>query len=81
MYTTTIPVTIQARSFAIAFLDATTLFLDGAAEIGSARAEKFVAAKRRAQDAIKYTDTEIEIEMAQAVIDKIDSFESRRLHV
>jgi hypothetical protein len=81
MYTTTVPVTLQARSFAIAFLDATTLYLDGAAEIGSNRAEKFSNAKRRAVDAIAYTDVEIEREMAQAFIDKIEDFQMRGLHV
>ena len=81
MYTTTVSVTLQARSFAMAFLDATTLYLDGAAEIGEARKIKFDRARARARDAIKYTDVEIEIEMAEAFIAKIDDFEARRLHV
>lgn len=81
MHTMTVQTTLQARSFALAFLDATVLYLDGAAEIGSMRSTKFDQARNRARDAIKYTDIEIEVEMAQAFIDKIDNFEERRLHV
>lgn len=68
-------------SFALCMMDAMTNYLAGVAEIGSNRAEKFANAKRRLSDALKYSDMAEEREMAQAMIDKIENFESRRLHV
>lgn len=75
--------TINRTSFASALMDGTALYLDGVAEIGSARADLFARAKKRLTDALSHShhDASVEVEMAKAMIAKITEFESRGLHV
>lgn len=75
--------TVNNTSFAVAFMDATALYLDGISLVGESRKTKLDQARDRLRNAIghSYLDNEVEIEMAQAMLDKIDDFEKRHLHV
>lgn len=65
----TLPITrtINETSFAVAYMDATALVLDGISLIGEKRAEKFKFAKLRLATAMEYADTLEEVNLGFAL--------------
>jgi len=69
--------THNTTSFAVAYGDATALFLDGTHTIGGRRKEKFEQARGRAQTALAYTDEPVEKLLAAQFLSVLKLAEQR----
>lgn len=74
-------ITKNETSFAVAYMDATTLLLDGLALTGEARADQFDRAKHRARAAIQHTDAPEEEALARQILAYIQVSELQHWNV
>lgn len=75
----TLPATKNDTSFAVAYTDASALLLDALTLNGQERSAAVSAAKRRVSDALGYSDTEEEFDVADALLRAIMRFEKSYL--